>query len=61
MGYQGGRGGYNPGGGGRDGYIPSVPKEGYICKRCQEKGHYIHDCPKNNDKDYDQINQKGIP
>ena len=56
MGFPGGRGGYGPPNGGRDGYIPNVPKEGYICKRCQEKGHYIYDCPKNNDKDYDPSN-----
>ncbi|KAI5120369.1 hypothetical protein M0805_006891 [Coniferiporia weirii] len=25
----------------------------YVCYRCGQKGHWIHDCPTNNDRDYD--------
>ncbi|KAL5536776.1 MPE1 [Sanghuangporus sanghuang] len=25
----------------------------YVCYRCGSKGHWIHDCPTNNDRDYD--------
>ncbi|KAF8327187.1 DWNN domain-containing protein [Cantharellus anzutake] len=26
---------------------------GYICHRCNKKGHWIHDCPTNDDRDFD--------
>ncbi|UZJ53830.1 hypothetical protein CBS101457_003150 [Exobasidium rhododendri] len=29
------------------------PPIGYICFRCGTKGHWIHDCPTNNDRDFD--------
>lgn len=29
------------------------PPTGYICFRCGTKGHWIHDCPTNNDRDFD--------
>ena len=49
------RGGYQQGRQGNDGQ--RIPPDGYICKRCQEKGHYVNDCPTNNDKDYDPNRQ----
>ena len=33
----------------------------YVCHRCNEKGHHIKNCPKNNDKNYDQVKKKGTP
>jgi len=38
-----------------------VPYEGYTCKRCGIKGHFINDCPKNNDRNYDPSRSKGVP
>ena len=29
------------------------PPIGYICFRCGTKGHWIHDCPTNNDREWD--------
>lgn len=29
------------------------PPIGYICFRCGTKGHWIHDCPTNNDREFD--------
>lgn len=34
---------------------------GYICNRCKKPGHYIKDCPTNNDKNFDPCNVKGVP
>jgi protein MPE1 len=31
----------------------SPPPDGYVCKRCNVKGHYIQKCPTNNDETYD--------
>lgn len=65
-----GRGGYNNpmqgggrgGQGGQMGYQQNkVPAEGYVCNRCGIAGHYIADCPKNNDKNYDPSKFKGVP
>lgn len=45
-----------PPGGGQD-YGPSSqhkpPPPGYICYRCGQKGHWIQDCPTNNDRAWD--------
>lgn len=41
-----------------------VPPPNYICFRCGEKGHYIHMCPTNRNKQYDSMRVKkatGIP
>lgn len=58
----------NPRGGGpvRKAYVPhagagTAPAEhnarptppGYVCYRCGHKGHWIQDCPTNNDREYD--------
>ena len=37
------------------------PPDTYVCNRCGVPGHYIHDCPKNNDKNYDPSKFKGVP
>lgn len=65
----GGRGGGGIGGGGGDGGggaggsgqrfgsgppRGAVPKPGYICYRCGESGHFIQDCPTNDDPTYDR-------
>ncbi|PYH47715.1 cleavage polyadenylation factor subunit MPE1 [Aspergillus saccharolyticus JOP 1030-1] len=47
-----------PFGRGRGKVIPGVSQErpmppGYICYRCREKGHFIHECPTNNDPKFD--------
>ena len=63
----GGRGGFgmNIGGrGGGSGYQlqkSGVPHDGYVCKRCWKPGHFIHDCPTNNDKNYDAGKFGGVP
>ncbi|KAI9808731.1 MAG: hypothetical protein M1825_003883 [Sarcosagium campestre] len=34
--------------------VPShAPPDGYICYRCGEKGHWIQECPTNNDPNFD--------
>lgn len=38
-----------------------VPYEGYICFRCNVKGHFVKDCPKNNDRNFDPSRFKGVP
>jgi len=53
-------------GGGMGGNMPyhqqsKIPYESYTCKRCGIKGHYIVDCPKNNDRNFDPSRFKGVP
>ena len=31
-----------------------IPPPGYVCKRCNRPGHYIHVCPTNADPSYDR-------
>ncbi|KAI5190308.1 hypothetical protein NECID01_0900 [Nematocida sp. AWRm77] len=41
-----------------------IPPSTYICFRCGQKGHYIHMCPTNKNKQYDAMRVKkatGIP
>ena len=38
-----------------------VPPDSYTCNRCHEKGHYIKDCPTNNDPEYEPARNQGIP
>ena len=51
--------------GGAPGMFPprekKTPHEGYVCNRCHVPGHFIHDCPKNNDPNYDPSRYKGVP
>ncbi|RAK75104.1 cleavage polyadenylation factor subunit MPE1 [Aspergillus fijiensis CBS 313.89] len=47
-----------PFGRGRGKIVPGNSQErpmppGYICYRCREKGHFIHECPTNNDPKFD--------
>ena len=37
------------------------PPEGYICHRCKEPGHFIHDCPRNGDPDFNPHCGRGVP
>ncbi|KAF8738220.1 DWNN protein, partial [Rhizoctonia solani] len=53
-GFRGGKP-FNQGNRGQDGARQEsrpVPP-GYICYRCAKKGHWIHDCPTNDDRDWD--------
>ncbi|CAE6428379.1 unnamed protein product [Rhizoctonia solani] len=54
-GFRGGKP-FNQGNRGQDGARQQdsrpVPP-GYICYRCAKKGHWIHDCPTNDDRDWD--------
>lgn len=34
-------------------YTPRPPPQGYVCYRCGERGHWIQQCPKANDPDYE--------
>ncbi|CAN0087622.1 unnamed protein product, partial [Discosporangium mesarthrocarpum] len=46
--------------GGRGGGVPP----GYVCRRCNQPGHHIKDCPTNGDASYDNAGRKlvkGIP
>lgn len=45
-----------PGGrGGGRGYIPHAPPPpGYECRRCGKSGHYIQNCPTNNDLNFEK-------
>ncbi|KAJ3112910.1 Aromatic/aminoadipate aminotransferase 1 [Phlyctochytrium bullatum] len=55
-------GGYNKFG--FQNYQNRVPKPGYVCYRCGEKGHFIQQCPTIGNKDYDRPKLKkttGIP
>lgn len=43
---------------GRGGFVPSAierppPPAGYICYRCGQKGHWIQECPTNDNQEYD--------
>ncbi|TDL23587.1 DWNN-domain-containing protein [Rickenella mellea] len=55
---------YNSRGGSRGGkqFVARQPQHyqtdrplppGYVCYRCGQKGHWIHDCPTNNDREFD--------
>ena len=39
---------------------PVLP-ENYLCERCFKPGHYIANCPTNDDEYFDQSNKHGIP
>ncbi len=42
----------------------TVPPDTYVCYRCNKKGHYIQNCPTNNDRAFDQLRTKvpaGVP
>ncbi|RKP18288.1 DWNN-domain-containing protein, partial [Rozella allomycis CSF55] len=44
--------------------ITKEPPPNYICYRCGQKGHFIHQCPTNSDKSFDLLKVKrttGIP
>ncbi len=48
------------------GFMPTTaqsktPYDGYICHRCKIKGHWIQDCPTNNDPKFDPVGNKGQP
>ena len=32
-----------------------------MCLRCKVPGHFIKNCPHNDDKDYDEGKSKGVP
>ncbi|KAI0343058.1 DWNN-domain-containing protein [Trametopsis cervina] len=56
--YSNPRGGGPAAGGGRGGKPFGVHHDrplppSYVCYRCGQKGHWIQDCPTNNDRDYD--------
>lgn len=47
-------GSYNPRGGKPFSHQPEKPlPPSYVCYRCGQKGHWIQDCPTNNDRDFD--------
>ncbi|KAG8741716.1 hypothetical protein FRC10_002543 [Ceratobasidium sp. 414] len=50
---QGNRGPGEAGGGGFQRLESRPVPPGYICYRCGKKGHWIHDCPTNDDRDWD--------
>ncbi|CAM9269420.1 unnamed protein product, partial [Ectocarpus sp. 12 AP-2014] len=58
-------GGFGMGRGGRGGGAPQGPlPPNYVCRRCFKPGHFIQDCPTNNDSSYDNTRLKrvvGIP
>lgn len=42
----------------------TIPPESYVCYRCGQKGHFIHNCPTNSDRAYDQLRTRvpaGVP
>lgn len=39
-------------------YIIVTPPDGYICKICNVKGHYIKDCPQKLQSSLHQLNNK---
>lgn len=66
-GFGGGRGRGGGFGRGRGATGPDdVPGPGYICYRCHKGGHFIYNCPTNNDPDFKPVTHKptkvtGIP
>ena len=40
---------------------PRVPWDDYVCVRCGIPGHFVRDCPTNNDRNFDPSRFKGVP